>query len=110
MTTPISFDESRRLFVLNLRSSFYAFRVLNSGELVHLGWCAIPAADKDRVRILNETDYKDPDRGWDEQMLRYEFPARGDLTYHNASIHAEFSEPPGKHEPGEAFHGPPGGR
>ncbi len=104
--TPVTFQKSRRLFILHLRSSFYALRVLDTGELVHLGWSAVPApAESESSAILNEGDYKEPDRGWDEQMRRYEFPARGDVTYHDAAIHAEFSEPPRKLKTGEAFHG-----
>jgi alpha-galactosidase len=102
--SPITFDETRRLFVLNLRTSIYAFRVLESGELVHLGWSAVPEFPGERA-IMGEEDYKEPDRGWDEQMLRYEFPARGDVTYHDASIHAAFAEPPRQLKEGEGFHG-----
>lgn len=40
--TPVTFQKSSRLFVLHLRSSFHAFRVLDSGELVHLGWSTVP--------------------------------------------------------------------
>jgi alpha-galactosidase len=101
---PIVFHRDRRLFVLNLRSSIYAFRVLDSGGLVHLGWSPAPEEAGERL-ILGENDYKDPDRGWDEQMRRYEFPARGDLTIHDASIHAVFGEPPREVKEGEAFHG-----
>jgi len=100
----ITFHKGRRLFVLNLRTSLYAFRVLDSGELVHLGWNATEAAPEDRA-ILGEADYKEPDRGWDEQMHRYEFPARGDVIIHDASLHADFSEPPRKVARDEAFHG-----
>jgi len=101
----ISFDSGRRLFTLHLRSSVYAFRVLDTGEVVHLGWASAPVS-AGRGRITGEDDYPEWKFHWDVQTRRYEFPARGDYTYHDAAIHASFSAPPADLKPGEAAHGP----
>ena len=102
----ISFDSEKRLFVLRLKSSFYAMRVLETGELVHVGWGPLPEKDENApLHFQGLNDYKESPPIWDNQSRRYEFPAAGDVLYHDTAIRAVFSEPARSLENGEAFHG-----
>jgi alpha-galactosidase len=102
----ISFNAEKRLFVLQLRSSFYAMRVLTTGELVHVAWGPLPELDESvPLHFQGLEDFKDHQFPFDAQTHRYEFPAAGDVLYHDTAIRAVFSEPPKPLEKGEAFHG-----
>ena len=102
----ISFDAEKRLFVLRLKSSFYAIRILETGELVHVGWGPLPELDENvPLHFQGLENFKDHLFPWDEQTHRYEFPAAGDVLYHDTAIRAIFFEPAKPLEKGEAFHG-----
>ncbi len=102
----ISFDPARRLFVLRLRHSVYTLRLLESGEVVQAGFSPLPAAlDSEQTSLALVDDYKEVrDLPFDRQKRRYEYPAAGDVTYHEAAIRVLFYEPPALTKPGEVFH------
>ncbi|HEY0256334.1 MAG TPA: alpha-galactosidase [Candidatus Methylacidiphilales bacterium] len=102
----ISFNAEKRLFVLRLESSFYAMRILESGELVHVGWGPLPELDEDvPLNFQGLENFQDHAFPWDNQTHPYEFPAAGDVLYHDTAIRANFAEPARPLEKGEAFHG-----
>lgn len=101
--TPIQFYPGQRVFLLTLRSSFYALRVTEDGKMVHLS--SGPACPLPPGAISNPEAYAIRDTPWDQQLIPYDYPAAGDLTYHDVAIRAVFSGPGGPLVPGECFSG-----
>lgn len=103
----ISFNAEKRLFVLHLKSSFYAMRILETGELVHVGWGPLPELDENvPLDFQGLENFKDHQFPWDNQTLRYEFPAAGDVLYHDTAIRAIFAEPAKPLKKGRRFTAP----
>ena len=103
--TPIRYDPGQRLFLIALRSSFYAMQVAPDGRLLHLGSGAVASTSPAPWPILTPEAYRIPDTCWDQQLTPFEYPAAGDLSYHESAIRAVFTEPGKPLEPQEQFSG-----
>lgn len=101
----IRFDPSRKLFLIELRSSFYALRVSGRGELFHLGSGPLPEGFEGPLEFDVAETFGEPDVVWDRQLQPYEYPALGDVNYHETAIRAIFREPGSSPAPGEVFSG-----
>ena len=101
----IHFDTRQRVFTFCLQTSFYAFGVNDSGRLVHLGSGPLPPGLNGLPSLVSTAQYEEPTAGWDSQMTPFEFPAAGDVTYHETAIRVAFFEPGGSLQAGEVFSG-----
>lgn len=97
----IQFDPGQRVFLLTLPSSFYAMRVTDEGRLLHLG--SGPGRPSWPMETVDT--YQEPDTCWDQQQTPFEYPAAGDLSYHECAIRAVFREPAKPLAHGEHFAG-----
>ena len=97
-TSSIAIDARQQTFVINLRSSYYALRVLDDGHVVHVG--SGPSAGPMALSHLDQ--YGDADYVWDGQGRNWEIPAFGDVSYHHAAIKVAFPEPPPSMAAGDA--------
>jgi alpha-galactosidase len=100
--TAIHFDPTQRAFLLRLRSSFYALQATADGRLIHLA--SGPLAG-DPWPLTNPDAHRIPDHCWDQQLTPYEYPAAGDVNYHETAIRAVFREPGKAPAAGEHFSG-----
>ncbi len=90
MTEAITFDPQQKLFVLRTHRSFYAMRILPDGQLVHVKYApADPAVQPLRLSLLDEYPGSDW-ASWENQTRLWEFPAFGDISYHDAALKAAF--------------------
>lgn len=103
--TPIRFDPDQRVFLLAMRSSFYALHITADGRVVHLGSGPLGGGSGDGWAIANPDAYSVPDHCWDQQLAPFEYPAAGDVNYHACAIRAVFHEPGKPPEHGEQFSG-----
>lgn len=93
-------DPTRFVFVL--RTSFYALKVLPSGEVLHVGSGPLPPGPGAAPLFEDLEAYEEPNFPWDGQGTRFELPAYGDVNYHSIVLKAAFPEPAGELRPGEA--------
>lgn len=101
----VTFDETRRLFVLQLKSGFYALRVLPDGRLLHVGFGPRTGA-VDAAALGGLDQYEEPDYNLDGQGARYELPVYGDVTYHEVAIKASLAGLAAPLQAGESAHVP----
>ena len=102
MAEAIAFDPQQRLFVLRTHRSFYALKILPDGQLVHIQFAAIdPQVQALRFSALEE--YPEADfSSWENQTRLWEFPAFGDISYHDVAIKAAFPAASGPSAVGDA--------
>lgn len=102
---PIHFDPAGRVFLIALRSSFYSFRIAEDGWVIHLG--SGPLADPSHLPWPpgDTATYDVPEICWDHQSAPLEFPAAGDVNYHETALRVVFSEPAHAPAAGESFSG-----
>jgi len=103
--TPIRFDPEQRVFLLALRSSFYALHLTADGRVVHLGSGPLAVPSGDPWPLVNPDAYRVPDHCWDQQLTPHEYPAAGDVSYHECAIRVVFREPGTTPAEGEHFSG-----
>lgn len=105
----IYYDADRRLFTLATKRAVFVLQIQEDGRLVHVGSGTCPArpaeADEETLRLLHEEQYVEADKGTDRQQLREEFPAKGDVNYHEHAVGVRFYEPGRALEAGEVFSG-----
>ena len=85
---PINFDQNDGTFVINLKNSYYALRVLPGGEVIHLG--AGPTAYP--VEICQAGSYQEPGYVFDPQLRKWEIVTLGDVSYHEYGLAVSFPE------------------
>jgi alpha-galactosidase len=99
----IHFEAESRVIFLNLRSSFYAIQITPDGRVLHLGSGRNGA---DTLPSLERVEgYKIPDTCWDQQSEAYEYPAAGDVSYHECAVRVAFRHPGQPLRAGENFAG-----
>ncbi len=92
----IRFDAEQRLFQIQMRSSYYAFRILDNGQIVHTGSGSLPENEKAEPVLARLGDYVETSYGLDAQARRYELPTFGDISYHDVALKASFPQPSAK--------------
>src|SRR6266508_5209091 len=83
----ITYDPKQKLFLLTTRSSVYAFRVLPSGELVHV--CFRPSAGETasyQPEVTNVEAYPNQEFAADTFGYLYELPVAGDVHHHAVAL------------------------
>lgn len=103
--TPIRFDPVERVFLLTLRSSFYAFKITADGRVVHLRSGPLASGSCDPWPITSTDAFRSPNHPWDQQLTPYEYPAAGDVSYHDCAIRLVFNESAKALAEGENFNG-----
>jgi alpha-galactosidase len=98
LTSPIVFDSAQRSFTMLLKSSFYSFRILASGELVHVGSGPLPAhlqrgEDPHFPGFTGFNSYEESNFVWDQQVRKWELPTFGDISYHDSAVKLSFQNP-----------------
>jgi len=97
----IHFDPKQRLFLVKMRTSYYAFRILEDGQVVHCGSGSLPGVVETDALLSGLNVYEDPNYIWESQSRRYEIPAFGDVSYHDIGLKVAFPQPavpPAVHE------------
>jgi len=102
---PIRFDPEQRVFLLTLRSSFYTLYLTADGRVLHLGSGPLAGDSADPWPMTDPDTYRIPDHCWDQQLTPYEYPAAGDVNYHETAIRVVFNEPGKTLAEGEHFSG-----
>jgi alpha-galactosidase len=99
----IAYNSETRCFFLHLSTSFYALRVLDTGEVVHVGAGPLVASDSSNAGnsppLLELDEYGDANYVWDQQARRWELPTYGDISYHDVALKAGIVESPGQAYP-----------
>lgn len=99
----IHFDPAQRVFLIGLQSSCYALRVTEDGRVLHLG--SGPLAGEMPWPIAAPEEYRIPETSWDQQLTAFEYPAAGDVSYHECALRVVFAEPARPPTDGERFSG-----
>lgn len=89
----IQFDPENRCFLFSLKCSYYAFQITADGRLIHLGSGPMKEGTPPPWPLLDPEIYRIPDTCWDQQLTPYEYPATGDINYHESAIRVVFREP-----------------
>ena len=92
MSSSIHFQASSRCFVLTLKSSVYVFRILESGELVHV-FAGPTAVDQETLKPDHLAEYGDSNYVWEQQARAWEICTFGDLNYHDSAIKLSILDP-----------------
>jgi alpha-galactosidase len=103
----IVIDSAPLSFVFVLRTSYYALKVLPSGEVLHVGSGGLPPGGLPPGGLPSQgfehlEHYEEANFVWEGQGARYELPAFGDLNYHSVLLKAAFPRPPAPLNEGEA--------
>ncbi len=94
MKSNISYDPALKLFVLRTQRSYYAMRIAEDGQLLHLGSGAVPEDSPETWAWSNLGVYSnDQGWGWEYQCESQELPAFGDINYHDVALKVLFNEP-----------------
>ena len=102
MNSAIHFHAASRAFSLRLARAVYSFRVLPDGQLVHTGFAPLPAGAPAEARPERPDAYEVANYPWEQQGERWEFPAFGDISYHDYALKAAFPALAAPLAPGEA--------
>jgi alpha-galactosidase len=105
MMDAIIFDPRQKLFILRAGRSFYAMRILDQGQLVHVGFGPAAAVP---MTFAGLDGYEEPNYVWENQARRWEYPTFGDITHHDAALKAVFPHSVAALRAGESAHEPIG--
>lgn len=90
----IHFHPETRVFFLQLASSFYALQIRPSGLVVHVGSGTLPgnfdSTSDAGSQLANLDAYEDSRFVFDDQAVRQELPAFGDVSYHAVALQVVF--------------------
>jgi alpha-galactosidase len=84
----IHFDPAEKTFGLSGANSVYLLRVTPHGTIEHLGFSSAPSAlPQDWAKSLPP---RSVEHVWDSQGVKCEYPAFGDVSYHDVALKVSF--------------------
>ncbi|CAN5776687.1 alpha-galactosidase [soil metagenome] len=86
MASSISFNQEQRVFLLSMSQSFYAIRIAGDGQIMHLA-SGPGTLEPGSWTHLADYEYEPV---WDDQCGSQEYPAFGDINYHDVAIKVTF--------------------
>lgn len=102
----ILFDSQQRLFQIQMRSSYYAFRIVDDGQLVHVGSGPKCPHLNGAPTLGRLDDYGENNFCLESQSRLYELPTFGDITYHDVALKVSFPRAAAPLTPEESAHLP----
>lgn len=88
----IRFNPTERLFLIQMRTSYYAFRIIEDGQLVHTGSGSLAGMSNAEPLLGRLDDYGENNYCLENQSRLYELPAYGDVNFHDVALKVSFPE------------------
>ncbi len=76
--TTIRFDPEQRVFLIRMRTSYCAFRIIGDGQLVHAGSGFLPEKGDAPPPLSGLDDYEEANFGQEAQARRHEMEAHSE--------------------------------